>query len=71
MQLTYPLDEGENCACYVAQGGKICINMTLQPYHTKIKTSGRAAQELKYDTRGNIVGVVDGNQNHTQYRMDE
>lgn len=20
MQLTYPLDEGENCACYVAQG---------------------------------------------------
>lgn len=50
---------------------KICINMTLQPYHTKIKTSGRAAQELKYDTRGNIVGAVDGNQNRTQYRMDE
>ena len=33
---------------------------------THIKTSGGAAQELEYDTRGNIVGVVDGNRNSTK-----
>ena len=25
----------------------------------------------EYDACGNIVGVMNGNQNHTQYRMDE
>ena len=37
---------------------------------THIKTSGGASQKLAYDARGNIVGVEDGNQNRTTYRLD-
>ena len=33
---------------------------------THIKSSGGAEQELEYDARGNIVGVVDGNRNSTK-----
>lgn len=33
-------------------------------------TSG-AAQELEYDAYGNIIGVVDGNKNYTQYELDD
>ena len=43
----------------------------LQSHRTRIKTSGGATQKLEYDARGNIVGVVDGNRNRTQYRLDE
>ena len=31
----------------------------LSGNRTRIKTSGGAAQELEYDTHGNIVGMVD------------
>ena len=37
---------------------------------THICTEGGTTQELQYDVRGNIVGVVDGNQNRTQYHLD-
>ena len=43
----------------------------LSGNRTKIKTSGGTAQELEYDARGNIVGMMNGNQNRTQYHLDE
>ena len=42
----------------------------LSGSRTRICTEGGTTQELQYDVRGNIVGVVDGNQNRTQYHLD-
>ncbi len=35
------------------------------------RTTGGATQELIYDAWGNITGVIDGNQNHTHYALDD
>ena len=32
---------------------------------------GGASQELEYDARGRITGIVDGNGNRTKYLLDE
>ena len=35
------------------------------------RTTGGATQELIYDAWGNVTGVIDGNQNHTHYALDD
>lgn len=38
---------------------------------TLIKTEGEAKQRFEYDARGNIVGIIDGENNETKYILDK
>ena len=46
-------------------GAEFTYNLSANHKHIKTKGGG-ATQKLKYDARGNIVGVVDGNRNSTR-----
>ena len=53
----------------VKSGVKYAYNLAGD--RISFRSTGGATQELEYDAYGNIIGVVDGNKNYTQYELDD
>ena len=66
---TYNESENRTRQTDGADGG-VNFSYNLAGNRTGIRSEGTAAQELEYDARGNIIGVVDGNRNRTEYALD-